>query len=344
MRDWEAAGRTPLRGEREAVMTLASACENFKQDAKARNLKDKTIYKYRLLFKRLEEFACGVALADIDFALLTRFRATWKENNLAALNKLGRLKTFFRFCRDNGWSSENPADRLKNPRVSQAPTLPFTQDEMFALLRSLSENIELAADSAKNNARRLRALVLLLRYSGLRIGDAVGCSVERLADGKLRLYTAKTGQHVHCPLPEFVVKELEATPRTSERFWFWSGTGHLQSAVSNWQMRLAAVFKDEKGNSRVMLANGQGIVNGHAHRFRDTYAVELLLAGVPIERVSIMLGHSSVRITEKHYSPWVRERQEQAEADVRRAWLRDPIVLISTKGTPEGHSEGEPVM
>jgi hypothetical protein len=27
-----------------------------------------------------------------------------------------------------------------------------------------------------------------------------------------------------------------------------------------------------------------------------------------------------VRITEKHYAPWVRERQQQLEADVRRTW------------------------
>jgi site-specific recombinase XerD len=33
--------------------------------------------------------------------------------------------------------------------------------------------------------------------------------------------------------------------------------------------------------------------------FRDTMAVELLLAGVPIERVSVLLGHQSVRVTEK---------------------------------------------
>jgi hypothetical protein len=61
-------------------------------------------------------------------------------------------------------------------------------------------------------------------------------------------------------------------------------------------------------------------LHGHAHRFRDTFSVELLLAGVPIERVSILLGHQSVRITGKHYAPWVRARQEQLEADVRRTW------------------------
>ena len=42
---------------------------------------------------------------------------------------------------------------------------------------------------------------------------------------------------------------------------------------------------------------------------RDTFAVEMLLAGVPLEQVSILLGHSSVKITQKHYAPWDRSRQ-----------------------------------
>jgi hypothetical protein len=68
---------------------------------------------------------------------------------------------------------------------------------------------------------------------------------------------------------------------------------------------------------------------------RDTFAFELLLAGVPIERVSILLGHQSVRITEKHYAPWVRSRQDQLEADLESAWKRDPLILLETKGTTE---------
>ena len=76
---------------------------------------------------------------------------------------------------------------------------------------------------------------------------------------------------------------------------------------------------------------------GHAHRFRDTFSVELLLAGVPIERVAILLGHQSVRITEKHYAPWVRARQEQLEADVRRTWQTHE----SQQGVHGGYTEND---
>jgi hypothetical protein len=62
-----------------------------------------------------------------------------------------------------------------------------------------------------------------------------------------------------------------------------------------------------------------GVGNGHAHRWRDTFAVELLLARVPISDVSVLLGHQTVKVTEKHYNPWVIARQEQLEATVRSA-------------------------
>lgn len=78
---------------------------------------------------------------------------------------------------------------------------------------------------------------------------------------------------------------------------------------------------------------------GFIRRKQGHTSIELLLAGVPLERVSILLGHTSVKITEKHYAPWVRERQEQAEADVKRTWAQDPIALLETKGTPDVHGK-----
>src|SRR5207253_9862220 len=56
--------------------------------------------------------------------------------------------------------------------------------------------------------------------------------------------------------------------------------------------------------------------------------------------VSILLDNRSVRITEQHYAPWVRSRQEQLEADLANAWSRDPLVLLQSgvhqRYTPSG--------
>jgi integrase/recombinase XerD len=155
------------------------------------------------------------------------------------------------------------------------------------------------AGRGAENARRMRALVLLLRYRGMRIGDAVSVTSERIENNRLFLYTQKTGVAVNTILPDFVLKALDATPKTADNYFFWDGTSKLETIVGSWRKRLVRLFE---------LA---AIQDGHPHRFRNTFAVELLLAGMPIDRVSILLGHSSVRITEKHYSPWVRSRQEQ---------------------------------
>jgi integrase len=68
-----------------------------------------------------------------------------------------------------------------------------------------------------------------------------------------------------------------------------------------------------------------GVKDAHPHRFRDTFAVELLLNGVPIEQVRMLLGHSSIRVTEKHYAPWVRAREQQMEESLDRAIAADPL-------------------
>jgi integrase len=61
---------------------------------------------------------------------------------------------------------------------------------------------------------------------------------------------------------------------------------------------------------------------GHPHRFRHTFAKNLLLSGVPLETVSLLLGHKKLAITEKHYARFVPERQALIEDQVRKSWSR----------------------
>lgn len=60
-------------------------------------------------------------------------------------------------------------------------------------------------------------------------------------------------------------------------------------------------------------------VVGHPHQFRDTFAVALLEGGASIETVSVLLGHQSIRVTEKHCNPWVKTRQDALDRAVQSA-------------------------
>lgn len=330
LRDWQKAQdlvrKWEAEGERRAEappVTIEQACEEFIRDAGARGLREPTLYKYGLLFRQLQQFSQenGLRLINqFDLDALRKFRASWPNRNMAAQKKLENLRAFFRFAHDSGWISTNAASSLKNPKNNAPPTMPFTREEVIRIFAACDRYPDNYGRTGGPAARRLQALVLLLRYSGLRIGDAVTLARERLVGNKLLLYTAKTGTPVYCPLPDCAVTALEAAPRTSERYFFWTGESTLKSVTRDWQRSLKKLFR---------LA---GVPDGYAHRFRHTFAVDLLLAGVPLERVAVLLGHQSVRVTEKHYAPWVHARQAQLEADVKRVWDLD---LPATKGTPQ---------
>jgi integrase len=157
-----------------------------------------------------------------------------------------------------------------------------------------------------------------MRWSGLRIRDAITLERTRLIGDNLLLYQAKTGTPVYVPLPPQVADALRTVPtgnKPNPRYFFWSGNGLPKTAVADWQRSFRRLF------TLAGLEKPDGTAKRcFPHMLRDTFAVEMLLAGVPIDQVSMLLGHSSVKITEKHYSPWVKARQEQLASSVRNAW------------------------
>jgi integrase/recombinase XerD len=316
VREWEAEDRVIQEVAPPEPKTLQSAWESFIADGTARGLRERTIKKYGYFRKRMETFAKDRGLRfliEFNVETLTQFRATWNSQNLSALKKLELLRAFFQFCQDQEWIDKNPARKIKNPKITHRPTLPFTEDEVLRILVACDK-----FEGSLLTGLRLRALMLLLRFSGLRIGDAVTLARNRIQDEKLFLYTAKTGTPVYVPLPDVLLRALDVIV-TDTPYYFWTGQCKPKTAISDWQCKLAELFSKAK------------VENGHAHRFRDTFAVELLLKGVPIERVSRLLGHQNIRVTEKHYAPWVRARQEQLEDDVRRTWNADSLASPKAK-------------
>lgn len=312
VRGWEASGEIGV--VQTEIPEIPDAVERFFEDIKARGLSDATISKQGVLLRKQFLPWCKSrgfkSLKQLNVDEITQFRATWADGPLSKSKKQERLKGFFHFCVVREWMRTNPVHGIKAIKVPPSQTLPFDEDEVAKILDAC-DRYPIKGVYASENRTRMKALTLLLRYSGLRIRDAVTCERARMVDGKLFLYQAKTGTPVYCPLPPTVVEALQALKSVNEKYFFWTGNGHPKSAVADAQRSFRKLFK-------------LAAVVGHPHMFRDTFAVELLRRGVSLETVSMLLGHASIKVTEKHYKPWVKTLQDKLEVEAMKGWPQAP--------------------
>ncbi len=310
VRGWEASGQIGV--VKPEVPTVATAVAKFLSDLEhGQKRKSSTLQKHRnLLEKRLLPWCATKGyrlLKRLDVDAVREFRAGWADSPLTAQKNLERLRAFFWFCHSAGWMATNPGRAVKAPKPPKPSdrVKVFTEDQLSRILEACDEYPERNAFGHDNRAR-VKAFVLLLRYSGLRIGDCVGLRKDHLRGQRLFLRTEKSGEPVYMPLPKTVTEALAKVENGSEYF-FWTGRGLRKSAVADWQRSLRRVFADAG-------------VTGNAHMFRHTLATELLTRGVPIEDVAILLGHSGPVVTAKYYSHFVQARRERLERHVRSLW------------------------
>jgi integrase len=320
----------------KSQLEISVAVEQFLKEITRLNRAEATHAKYSLTLNRLLSWCATqdvpvTLLSELDVATLRGWIHSWHGAPTTRHNQHQRVITFFFFCVEQGWIRENPAKKIKKVAPEQDETLPFTRAQFDALIEATyfydSRKTRKVGDTV--NSQRARVYLKLLRWSGLRAGDAACLSRDKLRDDdSLFLYQKKVKGKASSPvyglLPHDVAEELRSVPAsayTHPNYFFWSGRSKRKSEVSNWikifgkilataTERHPKLFKESDGKPK----------SAHLHMLRDTFAVEYLLAGMPLEEVSRLLGHSSVLITQKHYAPWVLERQQRLATSVRTAW------------------------
>lgn len=293
------AGRTPETRPEDSVRTLQSAIDVFLQDKRVQGVTAGVLGKYARELDRLREYCEGQSVFTVQAItreLLTGFCTTWEAAYPSSYTRAKvreRLRSFLRYGFEAKWLERIPA--LPKIKVEEPPTLPLSEPEYKRLLNTVYGQI---ADRAQ--ADRVHALFQLMRYSGLAIRDALTLERNEIqhdaANSLHRVVTArqKTGTHVSVPIPPAVANELLAVLNGNDRYVFWSGEGEEESITKNWaKYYIAPVFK---------AAGLAGEGHMMSHRLRDTFAVDLLTKGVPLEEVSRLLGHTSIKTTEHHYA------------------------------------------
>ena len=263
---------------------------------------DSTRTKYRNVLRALERFCdqSGYSkVGDLTIEVLDDFRSTRKVAPWTSVRDLQVLRQWLAFCFDRKWTDSNPAKQIKPPKNAKPrPVEPYTTDEMASIINACNR-------IGKHHYERLRAraLVLLMRFTGLRITDAILLRRDRIRDGRIMLFTQKTGGHILLPVPKEVQDTLDMlpAPRGDGRdrgYYFWNGIISKRGALGVAERTLQRVFEIA------------GIPGGHAHRFRHTLATQILTDGGTEQDAADVLGISP-SIVHKHYAKWTTQRQER---------------------------------
>jgi integrase len=246
----------------------------------------------------------------------------------------GIMRSFFAWLHKMGVIPSDPSaaiDRVKDD--GYWGNIPFTDEQYEAILSNADWYVD---DRVKDGERaayckRVHAFVELLRWTGMDLIDAVQLQPAQQIDGEdvLRYRRTKTGALAVIPLHARhaeLFRAVPSTPYSVPGMPFRYKINALKSDVHNWSRRCAKLFAlAEVRTVSLRLTDGRQLEKSpNAKAFRHTFAVwALSKARMRLEVVSKMLGHKLVTTTEKHYLPWVQDRDRMLVAEVREA-LAEP--------------------
>lgn len=262
-------------------------------------------------------------LKSVTVEHLIRWASAWVCSAQHRQKKIRLVRRFYYFCLRAKWVPDNIALSLETPKgravKSTVERVPFDKQH----LPTDGPEMLRIFDAARAKGPKLYAVTCLMRYAGLRISDASTFNASSVHGDMIFLRMTKTGEPLTVPMHPRLKAALAACTPNAQGFYFWSGASNLATATDNWRARYVKLF------ARV------GIENGYPHRFRHTFAVDLLLRGMPIDQVSTVLGHGSTKVTEKHYLAFVAARRAQLQASMLSAWglpaSPGPVAVTATQ-------------
>jgi integrase/recombinase XerD len=203
------------------------------------------------------------------------------------------VRSFHRFCVDEGGATHDPTEHVDAPRVPQGIPKALTEAEVDAILE--------AAPGGDPLSDRDRAILELLYASGLRISELIGLDLDAvdLEDGFVRVLGKGSKERV-VPVGRSARRALEAYLR--------DGRLGLRTGRSRGRADDNAVFLNARGGRltrqacwKIVRDAGNRVGLGERlspHVLRHSCATHMLDHGADIRVVQELLGHASVSTTQ----------------------------------------------
>ena len=256
------------------------------------HVRPQTLLNYRNSLKHIKDAIGDTRVRDVTVSDARRIYAKMvKDIPVQAGRAVRFAASVFADEIDRGTIAKNPfkAVRLKK---REAPTKrALTPEELDKIDRAPLSPF-------------CRALVSLLRYTGMRRGEAIALTVDDIDFERNEIHITKTVTTlgtINPPKTKAGVRTVPMPPQLAEdlRAYIYtqhSGTGYLFTTVhktpissgtfeGRWRVIAQQIFGDDVPEDFT------------AHIFRHTYAHDLVTHNVPLTTAMLLLGHDSIKTT-----------------------------------------------
>ena len=249
----------------------------------------RAIIKGKGCYQRLLDTFGGKRADVVTLADVEHFKHALAERvSVATVNRnLTLLRAIFNRGIRHGRIEASPMRAMKLDKENNWRRRVLSAVEEPRLMRSLP--------------KRLRPLAIVALHTGMRLGELLALTWKDidLASGTITIHEAKSGEGRIAWMSPVAI----ATLKTRRRQQIRGGLAGGDLTV----MRERYVFQEARGSARTSLwrdwhpaLRKAKITDLHFHDLRHTYASRLVSDGVDLYTVKTLLGHKTMRMTERY--------------------------------------------
>jgi integrase len=282
-----------------SVVTFKAMTERYLKEKEA--AKKKTIKSDKNIIARLlVAFGPDTPLKDVTAPKIAEYRLARLTTTSPKIKRLLQpgsvnrelqvIRALMRMAAGEDCAYLDKAPTVKMEKEPEGRLRFLTEDEATRLLEECQRSAE--HHNPTNRSPRLRALAVVALHTGMRRGELCGLVWSRVdfSRGVIQLEKTKAGRRREIPMNRAVYDALSALPKAGDR-----------------------VFPSTYHTAFDHTVTRAKIHDFTFHGLRHTFASWLTMKGRPLKEVSELLGHSSVKMTER-YAHLAPERLRDAVA------------------------------
>ena len=211
----------------------------------------------------------------------------WGTLSLASRNrKAASLRSFLHWLYKEALTQKDWAFQIQGPKVPQKVPHFLSIDEVLALINTLENELKISKiEKRRIKTKKELILISLIYGGGLRVSEACGLLWENIdLNAHTLTVIGKGGRERKVSIPGYTLALLKKIPQDS---LYVFGAKALDTRQAHRMVKAVGVRA--------------GLIKSlNPHALRHSYATHMLSSGVNLRTLQELLGHTSLRATQKY--------------------------------------------